>query len=293
MADTPSVPSYVELLWPTVKAIRALGGSGSISEIVEQVVELEGFTEEQQAVPHGDGPQSQIEYRLAWSRTYLKGMGLLDNSARGVWTLTEKGRDPSLDEDTVLRLHAEYTARLRAQLRERRKAERERAPVDIDEPDQDVTRDWKEELLEALLAMPPVGFERLAQRLLREAGFISATVMGRSGDGGIDGLGVYRLSLVSFPVYFQCKRYRGSVGPAVVRDFRGAMAGRGDKGLLITTGSFTGDAKREATRDGAPPIDLIDGDGLCELLKRYDLGVKTTVRQVEEVAVDGEFFQDV
>jgi restriction system protein len=147
--------------------------------------------------------------------------------------------------------------------------------------------------LEALLTMSPAGFERLAQRLLREAGFISATVMGRSGDGRIDGLGVYRLSLVSFPVYFQCKRYRGSVGPGVVRDFRGAMAGRGDKGLVITTGSFTGDAKREATRDGAPPIDLIDGDGLCELLKRYELGVRTTVRQVEEVAIDSEFFQDV
>jgi restriction system protein len=117
--------------------------------------------------------------------------------------------------------------------------------------------------------------------------------MGRSGDGGIDGLGVYRLSLVSFPVYFQCKRYRGSVGPGVVRDFRGAMAGRGDKGLLITTGSFTGDAKREATRDGAPPIDLIDGDYFCELLKRYELGVKTTVRQVEEVVVQPEFFGDV
>jgi restriction system protein len=216
-------------------------------------VELEGFTEEQQAVPHGDGPQSQIEYRLAWARSYLKGMGLVDNSARGVWTLTEKGRDPSLDEQTALRLHAEYTARLRAQQRARRKADRDRGPADVDEPDQDVTRDWKEELLEALLAMPPAGFERLAQRLLREAGFISATVMGRSGDGGIDGLGVYRLSLVSFPVYFQCKRYRGSVGPGVVRDFRGAMAGRGDKGLVITTGSFTGDAKREATRDGAPP----------------------------------------
>jgi restriction system protein len=154
-------------------------------------------------------------------------MGLLDNSARGVWTLTEKGRDPSLDEDTVLRLHAEYSAKLRAQLRARRKAERDRAPVDVDEPDQDATRDWKEELLDALLAMPPVGFERLAQRLLREAGFISATVMGRSGDGGIDGLGVYRLSLVSFPVYFQWKRYRGSVGPAVVRDFRGRHGGAG------------------------------------------------------------------
>jgi restriction system protein len=280
-------------MWPTIKAIRALGGSGNIDEIVEKVVELEGFTEEQQAVLHGDGPRSQIEYRLAWARTYLKNMGLLDNSARGVWTLTDKGRDPSLDEHTVLRLHAEYTARLRAQQRARRQAERDRASVDVDENDQEVTRDWKEELLDALLAMSPAGFERLAQRLLREAGFISATVMGRSGDGGIDGLGVYRLSLVSFPVYFQCKRYRGSVGPGVVRDFRGAMAGRGDKGLVITTGSFTGDAKREATRDGAPPIDLIDGDGLCELLKRYELGLKTTVRQVEEVAIHPEFFEDV
>jgi Mrr N-terminal domain len=179
MADAPSIPSHADLMWPTIKALRALGGSGSINEIVEKVVELEGFTEEQQAVPHGDGPQGQIEYRLAWARTYLKGMGLLDNSARGVWTLTEKCRDPSLDERTVLTLHAEYTARLRAQQRTRRKAERDRGPADVHVPDQDVTRDWKEELLEALLAMPPAGFERLAQRLLREAGFISATVMGR------------------------------------------------------------------------------------------------------------------
>jgi restriction system protein len=294
MAPPPIVPTYVELLWPTIRAIRAIGDSGSIEEIVEKVVELEGFTEEQQSVLHGDGPGSEIQYRLAWSRTYLKGMGLLDNSARGVWALTDRGRDPSLDEATVLKLHGEYTAQLRVRQRARRKAERDREPAAGDQAGgQELARDWREELLEALLDMPPTGFERLAQRLLREAGFISATVMGRSGDGGIDGLGVYRLSLVSFPVYFQCKRYRGSVGPGVVRDFRGAMAGRGDKGLLITTGSFTADAKREATRDGAPPIDLIDGDGLCELLKKYDLGVKTTVRQVEEITVQSEFFLDV
>jgi restriction system protein len=293
MVQAPVVPSYVELLWPTLRAIRAIGDSGSIEEIVEKVIELEGFTEEQQSVLHVDGPGSEIQYRLAWTRTYLKGMGLLDNSARGVWALTDKGRDPTLDEATVLKLHAEYTAQLRAGQRARRKAERAREPATVDGAGQEPARDWKEELLDTLLAMPPAGFERLAQRLLREAGFISATVMGRSGDGGIDGLGVYRLSLVSFPVYFQCKRYSGGVGPGVVRDFRGAMAGRGDKGLLITTGSFTGDAKREATRDGAPPIDLIDGDGLCDLLKKYELGVQTTVRQVEEITVHSEFFTDV
>ena len=141
--------------------------------------------------------------------------------------------------------------------------------------------------------MSPGSFERLAQRLLREAGFVSTTVTGKSGDGGIDGLGVYRMSLVSFPVFFQCKRYSGSVGAGAVRDFRGAMAGRGDKGLLITTGSFTADAKSEATRDGAPPLDLIDGARLCELLKAYELGVKVTTRTVEDIQVVPQFFQDL
>jgi restriction system protein len=142
MADAPLIPSHADLMWPTIKAIRALGGSGSIGEIVEKVVELEGFTEEQQSVLHSDGPQSQIEYRLAWARSYLKGMGLLDNSARGVWTLTDKGRDPSLDESTVLRLHAEYNAKLRAQQRARRQAERDRAPADVDELCRAQTPQW-------------------------------------------------------------------------------------------------------------------------------------------------------
>jgi restriction system protein len=124
--------------------------------------------------------------------------------------------------------------------------------------------------------VPPDGFERLAGRLLREAGFVNVTVTGRSGDGGIDAVGVYRVSLLTFPVYVQCKRHRGSVGAGAVRDFRGAMAGRGEKGLLITTGSFTGEARQEATRDGATPIDLVDGEELCDLLKGFRLGVWTS-----------------
>jgi restriction system protein len=226
-----SIPAYSELLWPTLRAVRELGHSAKLDEIDERVVEKEEFSDGQLGVLHKDGPRSEIEYRIAWARTYLKGVGALND-------------------------------------------------------------DWREELLEVLLNMPPIGFEHLAKRLLRAAGFINASVTGGSGDGGIDGVGVYRLSLVSFPVYFQCKRYKGTVGPEKVRDFRGAMQGRGGEGLLITTGSFTSEAKKEATRDGAPPIDLIDGEHLCDLLKEHHLGVETRTRTIEEVSIRPDFFSD-
>jgi restriction system protein len=290
------VPPYHELLWPVLQAVGELGGSGSINEIAETAIKGEGFSDAQQAVLHNEGPETEIAYRLGWARTYLKGMGLLTNSSRGVWALTDEGTamltDPSsTDEQRRVRMQ-ELRARYLTDLREARKA---RLPQDGGEPDNVPASDgdWKEQLLEQLMGMSPAGFERLAKRLLREADFDSVNVTGQSGDGGIDGLGVYRLGLVSFPVFFQCKRYRGSVSPSAVRDFRGAMAGRGDKGLLITTGTFTADAKKEATRDGAPPIDLIDGDRLCGLLKQYDLGVRTTTRTVEDVAIDAAFFTEI
>ena len=153
----------------------------------------------------------------------------------------------------------------------------------------DAARTWQDELLDRLKNIEPDAFERLTQRLLREAGFRNVKVLGRSGDGGIDGVGVYRVSLVSFPTYFQCKRYQGAVPAKEVRDFRGALAGRGEKGLLITTGTFTRGARDEANRDGATPIDLFDGEELCELLKEYELGVKT--RTVEESTVVADFFE--
>lgn len=263
-----AVPRYSALLWPTLRAVIALGGSGTIDEINQKVIEQEQYSEPMQEVLHGDGPGTEIAYRLAWSRTYLKKMGALTNSERGVWTSTGAGR--ALDEAQILRLHTQYLSernRARRALRETPPLIDESDGGDPSEAEEDVEPHWKDQALDVLLQLPSDGFERLARRLLREAGFISATVTGRSGDGGIDGVGVYRLSLVSFPVFFQCKRYRGSVGSSAVRDFRGAMAGRGDKGLLITTGTFANDAKAEATRDGAPPIDLIDGDRLCDLLR--------------------------
>jgi restriction system protein len=284
------IPPYVEMLWPTLWAVRELGNIAKLEEIDESVIETLGFTDAQMAVLHKDGPRSEVEYRLAWARTYLKGMGALDNPARGTWLTTELGR--TLTESEIEPRRKAYLARL-AEARKKKKVAAQEAGADPDlagEEGGDETDDWREELLGALLAMTPTGFEHLAKRLLRAAGFINATVTGGSGDGGIDGVGVYRLSLVSFPVYFQCKRYKGTVGPEKVRDFRGAMQGRGDKGLLITTGSFTAEAKKEATRDGAPPIDLIDGERLCDLLKEHGLGVETTVRTIEDIRINSDFF---
>lgn len=283
----PNMPSVRDLYWPTVRALRDLGGSGTIQEIAERVIENEGYDEDTQAIPHSTGTRTELEYRLAWARTHLKMAGQLENSARGVWSLTEKGRrfDPADVPSVAAAVRAAQTPHPRPQ-------EEDLLAEDGDEGGDDETS-WKDELIETLLALPPDRFERLAARLLREAGFINATVTGRSGDGGIDGIGVYRLSLVSFQVFFQCKRHRQSVRPTAVRDFRGAMAGRGDKGLIITTASFTADARQEATRDGAPPIDLIDGERLCDLLKEQGLGVETTVRQIEDVAINAEFFDEI
>jgi restriction system protein len=151
--------------------------------------------------------------------------------------------------------------------------------------------DWQDRLLRVLKTISPDAFERLAKRLLRESGFTKVEVTGRSGDQGIDGTGILQLNLISFPVLFQCKRYEGSVGPGAIRDFRGAMMGRSDKGLFITTGSFTAEAKKEATRDGAPSIELIDGPLLCDLLKKLGLGV--AVRMVEVVEPDDEWFKQL
>jgi restriction system protein len=279
---------YRDFHWPTLLAVRDAGGTVTIEEMNDAVVASMEFDEAQQSVLHNDGPQTELEFRIAWARSWLKGMGLLENHSRGIWSTTGLGR--SVTEADLPELRREYNARLREARKAREEAEGGDDP-DADSPGTDSEETWQAALLKEMLALEPDAFERLAQRLLRAAGFINTTVTQRSGDGGIDGTGDYRLSLLTFPVYFQCKRYQGAVGAEKVRDFRGAMAGRGDKGMIITTGSFTSAAKQEATRDGAPPIDLIDGDRLCELLKDHRLGVDVSTRTVEDVLVAPEFFQ--
>ena len=286
------MPSLQHLMWLILQALRHLDGSAKISEINERVVELGDFTEEQQAVSHkpdSSRPGSEIEYRIAWARTSLKKIGCVDNSARGVWSLAKLGF--SVTRDEMESSYAELAKQYQSKGTKPKTVQKDDSSVD-GEPygEGDGSDQWRTVLLERLLGLPPDAFERLVQRLLREAGFLNVEVLGKSGDGGLDGVGVYRPSLVSFPIYFQCKRYKGTVSAGAVRDFRGAMSGRGEKGLLITTGTFTKGAREEATRDGAPPVDFVNGDELCDLLKDYQLGVKVTERVIEDVEIDPEFF---
>ena len=279
------VPTFDAFMNPVIQALKSLGGSGTIEEINHKASEIEGLSDEQLEALHNPekGGQTEVEYRLGWTRTYLKKYGVLENSSRGVWALTPKGRQ--LDRVN----HRAVTRFVREQMRKARIAS---AEDELDETEEETT--WRDELLDVLMEMEPSAFERLVQRLLRESGFIQVEVTGRSGDGGIDGKGIMRLGgLLSFHVIFQCKRYQGSVAVSQVRDFRGAMVGRADKGLLITTGNFTKEATREASRDGAPAIDLIDGDQLIDKLKELELGVKTEKVEVEKITVDRDWILSI
>ena len=289
----PSLPTYDDLFEPTIKALKALGGSGSIQEIYDKVCELEGYSEEQQSVLGKKGSQTEIAYRLGWARTYLKTYGLLENVGRGVWSLTEIGRNlQTVDKKEINRVVKQKTKKTSPEASDDSTTFPEQEIVTASESleilplaaqipvDSEV---WIEKLLSILQNIPPDAFERLCQRLLRESGFIKVEVTGRKGDGGIDGIGVLKIALLSFQVFFQCKRYCGSVRPSEIRDFRGAMVGRTDKGLFITTGTFTSTAKQEATRDGAPALDLIDGEQLCRILKDLKLGVETKTVEVVEI----------
>lgn len=285
------MPSMPGMMLATVEALTKLGGSATIQELDEKIIELEGVSEDEQFFTMaGRDNLTRLNYYLAWARTYLKRGKAVTNSARGVWALTEGGAAISKLSETK----SIYDQVIREE-REGTRAKRQSTVTEQPDMDQSTPEDtsdpqgWKSILLRAVGAIPSDAFERLSQRLLREAGFTRVEVRGKSGDGGIDGVGVLRVNLVSFQVYFQCKRWKGSVGSKEIRDFRGALQGRADKGLFITTGYFTSQASEEATRDGAIAIDLIDGDRLCDLLKKHSLGVETEM--VESVEIRREWFE--
>jgi len=279
---TSMLLQYDDLMNPVLQSLKELGGSGNNEEINSKVIEIAHVPSEQLDILHNPvkGGMTEIEYRLMWTRTYLKKYGVIENSTRGIWALTSKGSAiHKIDEKEVVKV-----------VRELMKKEKKTSTEE--EPNKEV--EWQEELLGVIHNMSAAGFERLAQRLLRESGFIHVEVTGRTGDGGIDGQGILRLGgLISFNVIFQCKKWKNAVGANNIRDFRGAMVGRADKGLFITMGTFTKDAIKEATRDGAPAIDLVDGDQLVEKLKQLSLGVITMKIEIEQVLIDHEWYANI
>lgn len=277
--NNTKVPQFDEMFNPLIQAVKLLGGSATNAEIEEKVAEIMNLTEDQLNEVHR-GNRTKFSYRLAWTRNYLKNYGLLENSERGVWSLTEKGR--SIDKVSASEVKEFVRAVDKSNESIEEAVEEGKVPRNGDDM-------WQDQLIEEMLALSPSAFEKLCQRLLRESGFIEVEVTGKSGDGGIDGKGIVKVNgLLGFNIIFQCKRYVGTVSSKEIRDFRGAMVGRADKGLFITTSTFTRDAKKEASRDGAPTIDLIDGYLLAEKMKELSLGVKKEIKEI--VSIDKSWF---
>jgi restriction system protein len=253
---------------PVLQAIQELGGSGSNEEINDKVIAILKISDELLAIPHKNTNQSEFEYQMAWVRTMLKNQGLLENSQRGVWSINTNSELSSIKVIWDTKMEKKVNEEIFEE------------------------EDWKVKVVNVITeTLSSSAFERLIQRILREKGFTQVEVTGRTGDGGIDGRGIAKINgILSFHIIFQCKRYKGKVGSKEIRDFRGAMVGRTDKGLFITTGTFTRDAILEATRDGAPAIDFMDGEKLAEKLKELNLGLKVEFK--ETVRVDEEWFKN-
>ena len=278
---------FVHYFGPLLRALKKLGGSGTPDEVVEQIALDEKIPDGtlNEVLPSGE---SRYRNQVAWARFYLVREGLLDSSKRGVWSLTERGRATELTHEQSREIFLKWV-RIFTEQRRAKAALKEPVEETIAEGTGGLSKDYRGLLGEILMSLPPAGFERLSQRLLREAGFTQVVVTGSTGDGGIDGYGTLQINpLVSFKVLFQCKRYSKSVSPSHVRDFRGAMAGRADKGIIITTGTFTAEARREASRDGVHPIELIDGEKLVDMLEHLELGLKP----VKTYEIDDSFFNE-
>lgn len=276
---------YVRYFGPVLDALRQLGGSGTPSEVTNKVAENLNIPETQQTELLKSG-SPRFANQIAWARNYLKLEGYIDSSKKGVWVLTNAGYRSRLTQEDARKLFLKWVAFHQGQKQKKVNS----LPIESATPDDssaDTYQGHREELLALLKKLPPSGFETLCQRLLRDHGFDSVVVTGRSGDGGIDGHGILKLNpFVTFKVLFQCKRYDKQVNPSHIREFQGVISGRADKGIIITTGTFSNQARSEAVRDGAPPIELIDGQNLIEMFEELELGLKP--KTVFEI--DRDFF---
>jgi len=277
---------HVQFFLPILDCLRQLGGSATRAELKDKLIEDLDISDQELEERLKNGV-SRVDNQISWSKVYLMKNGLMEMSEPDLWTLTEKGITAELDEEQVLSIFREIHGTF-VKGTGKQKSDQPLAEPSIEENAEEEHL-HRAQLLDVIRSLPPRGFEMLCQRLLRASGFTKVEVTGRSGDGGIDGHGILEINpLVSEKVIFQSKRYKDSVSPSAIRDFRGAMQGRARKGIFITTGRFTADAKAEAVREGGDPIELVDGDKLVYLFEQRRMGLKEKL--VYEV--DHSFFEE-
>lgn len=280
------IPTFEQLINPCFIAINNLGGSASNDEIYDEVVKQLTLPETVlDVLQPGHGTMSKVAYNLAWARTYLKKYGAIVNIARSIWAITSEFSDI---KDVDARAVVEFVRNLEAQSANKNAKQENKKKEDIswvseDEEPEEISS-WRVRMLEILQNMNPYGFERFVQLLLRNCGIDNVEVTKKSGDGGIDGTGQYKLSgIFSFKLAFQCKRYTGNVGSGEIRDFRGSLSTDIEKAIFVTTGSFSPAAKNEAKSPGKKPIDLMDGEMLIDKIAELKLGVSPkTVYEIDD-----------
>jgi restriction system protein len=275
-----SQAEFVKLFGPLLDALRELGDSGKPREVSTKIAENLKLPDSRLDETTAKLGLPKFHNQVAWARQYLVWEGLLDSSQYGTWRLTPRGKSTHLDENAANDIFTKWIKIHQKACKEKSQKENIEELTETNPEDEKTT---SSDLLEVLQSVSPSGFEKICKELLRESGFENVVVTGQSHDGGIDGFGILEInSFVSFKVIFQCKRVKGTVSRAQVGDFRNAMIGRAEKGIIMTTGTFSADATREANRDGAPQIELVDGEKLVQMFHKVQLGVKPkTVYEVD------------
>jgi restriction system protein len=284
-------PKFVQYFQPVIEGLRDLGSSAKPREVYAWIADHYPIPKEE-IENTTKGGQSKFENKVGWARFYLAKGELIDTEQRGVWVLTEKGRKANLSHEDAYNLFKAIQDGFKREDGQSGEAEVEKAvdEADASAPDEKTyfnQDEIQEELVSLLRSTTDKGFEELCARLLRHIGFENLKVTGRTGDHGIDGEGHFLINrFVRIKVMFQCKRYTNSVQVKEIRDFRGAIQGRAERGIFLTTGTFTKGAREEAARENTTAIELVDIDRLLELLIEEGLGV----REAKALTIDRDFF---
>ncbi|MCQ2381111.1 MAG: restriction endonuclease [Acidaminococcaceae bacterium] len=265
-----TIPTDEELTDATLKVLQELGGSGTNEEILDKIISFFNLSNKVADLEHkGSLNRTELDYRVAWAKTRLKNAGYLENSSRGVWSIKQNFEKEFEKNNNIIQSEKDNCQNITI-------------PEEV--------QSWRERLTEILKNMNPYAFERLAQRVLRESGFVDVQVTKKSGDGGIDGIGKLKINgIFTFNVAFQCKRYKDMVGSPEITTFRGSLPTNIEKGVLITTGIFSKAAKEEACAAGKKHIDLIDGEEFIDKIAECHIGVK----EIKSYEIDEQFFENI